>query len=129
MEDIKSRFSNKTLGVVILGSIYAIVTTLVLVLIFALLIMLINIPDGFIMPINQLIKIISIFVGTLVLRGKEKGLTKGFIIGFIYSLLALIIFSFLSSSLSFSWSTLVDIVFGTIIGGICGIICVNFRHK
>ena len=110
------------------GTIYAITCSLVLILIFALLIRFLNIPDGYIMPINQAIKIISLFFGCfLSLRGKEKGFIKGIIIGILYSFLSYIIFSFLCGNFSFELTTITDLIFSAFIGGLCGIICVNTK--
>jgi len=112
------------------GTIYAITCSLILILIFALIIRFLNVPDGFIMPINQAIKIISLFLGSfLALRGSEKGFIKGLILGLLYSFLSYIIFSFLCGDFSFGLTTITDLLFSGLIGGICGIICVNIKSR
>lgn len=112
------------------GTIYAITCSLILILIFALLIRFLNIPDGFIMPINQAIKIISLFLGNfLAFRGTDKGFIKGLILGLLYSFLSYIIFSFLCGNFNFGLTTLTDLLFSAILGGISGIISVNIKGR
>lgn len=122
--------SNKSTGLQILkGSITAVSVTLVLILLFALLLRFTNITDKIIMPVNQVIKIASIFIGvySALKYHREKGWVKGMLIGLTYSVLAFIVFAILSSSLSFSWSTVLDILFGSVVGGIVGVIVVNMK--
>ncbi|MBR4745442.1 MAG: TIGR04086 family membrane protein [Clostridia bacterium] len=113
------------------GAIVAISVSLVLILLFALLIRFLGINDNLIMPINQVIKIFSIFFGVfLALKGNaQSGLVKGFVIGIIYTIIAYITFSLLSGSFKLSISLLYDIIFGGIIGAISGIISVNILKK
>ena len=113
------------------GAIIAISISLVLILLFALLIRFFGISDNLIMPINQIIKILSIFFGVfLALKDHaQNGLVKGLIIGIVYTLIAYITFSILSGYFKLSLSLLYDIIFGGIIGGISGIISVNLIKK
>lgn len=112
------------------GALTALSITLVLILIFALLIRFTSIPDNTIMPVNQAIKIISLFFGIFfaLKKNREKGFVKGLIIGLIYIILAYIVFSLLSGKFAFSPTNIIDVVFAIIIGGLCGIICVNIRR-
>ncbi len=122
--------SNKSTGLQILkGSITAVSVTLVLILLFALLLRFTNITDKIIMPVNQVIKIVSIFFGvySALKYHREKGWVKGMLIGLTYSVLAFVVFAILSSSLSFGWSTILDILFGSVVGGIVGVIVVNLK--
>lgn len=116
---------------VIKGSLWAVSITLILILLFAIIIRFTNLPDNFIMPINQIIKIFSILVGCFLgARVKaEKGLKMGFLIGLFYSISAYLIFSILSNSFSFSTTLIIDTVFASIIGAICGVFAVNIESK
>lgn len=111
------------------GAMISVSISLVLILLFALLIKFFNISQSFILPINQVIKIISIFIGTLFAFGKvkEKGFLKGMLIGLIYTILAYSVFSILAGEFSFSLTSLTDMLFGAIIGGISGILVVNLK--
>ncbi|MGN0961858.1 MAG: TIGR04086 family membrane protein [Christensenellales bacterium] len=109
------------------GTIVAISVTLVLILLFALLIRFCNISDNWIFPINQVIKIISMFVGGVVFLRKhnKKGFLKGLILGFAYYILSYIIFSILQGGFSLSISNLYDLILTVLMGGLIGIIVVN----
>ena len=113
------------------GAIVAISISLVLILLFALLIRFFGISDNLIMPINQIIKILSIFFGVfLALKDHaQNGLVKWLIICVVYTLIAYITFSILSGYFKLSLSLLYDILFGGIIGAISGIISVNLIKK
>ncbi|MDR3318681.1 MAG: TIGR04086 family membrane protein [Clostridiales bacterium] len=106
----------------------AIASTLVLILIFALIICLAGIPDGAIMPINQGIKIVSLLLASLLsFKVKKGGWKKGMLLGVIYVAAAFIIFSLIDGAFEFKWSLAIDILLGTVVGIICGIIAVNIR--
>ena len=83
------------------------------------------------MPVNQVIKGVSVFLGVFLglKKSKELGLVCGLLIGFIYTIAAFLVFSILSGSFNFDITLLTDIVFGAIIGAICGIICVNIKKS
>lgn len=119
--------SNK--GGLVKGSIVALVSTLILILIFAVVLKFVELNDSFIMPINQVIKVVSIFLGVKVMlkNCKEKGLLRGVLLGLIYTLISYTAFSLLSKSFIFDLSVIIDIIFGSIIGGICGVIMVNYK--
>lgn len=124
--------TNKSIGLQLLkGSITSVSITLVLILLFALLIRFVNISEVVIMPVNQFIKIISIFFGvySALKFHREKGWIKGMLIGVVYSVLAFVVFSILSSSLSLSLSTFLDIIFSAIIGGLSGVLVVNMKNR
>ena len=116
---------------VIKGMLVAISISLVAILLFALIIRFTGINDNWIMPINQVIKIVSIFLGCMVSlkRSKAKGLYKGLVLGFFYTIFAFFLFSALSGSLSFSLTFLNDLLFGSIVGGLCGIIAANLKRN
>ncbi len=111
------------------GAVVSISITLVLILIFALFVRFFNVPDGYIFPINQVIKMISIFVGLWIMfkSGREKGFLKGLILGIIYFVLSFLIFSILQKSFSFSLNNFYDLLLTTFMSGLLGIILVNIR--
>ena len=119
------------IGYIAKGTLLALCTSLVLVLVFAFLLKFTNISDSAIAPVNQVIKGVSIFLGVFIglRKCKELGLVSGLLIGFIYTLVAFLVFSILSGSFTFDLSLLTDAVFGAVIGAICGIICVNIKKS
>ena len=112
---------------ILISSVIAVSISLVLILIFALLLRFVNIDTGFIMPINQVIKMVSIFIGCLVgfKSNKYNGFLKGLAVGVVYTVLAYLIFSLLSFSFNFNIAFIFDILCAMLIGGISGIIVVN----
>lgn len=119
------------IGFITKGTLIALCTSLVLVLVFAFILKFTNISDSVINPINQVIKGVSIFLGVFIglKKCKELGLVSGLLIGFIYTLLAFVVFSLLSGSFVFDITLLTDSVFGAVIGAICGIISVNIKKS
>lgn len=114
---------------IIKGVLYATSFSLVSILVFALIIKFVGITDNLIVPINQVIKVVSIFIGVnFALKNcYNKGFVKGALIGLFYTLVAYILFSAMSKNFIFNLSLLNDLVFGTIIGAICGVIVVNLK--
>ena len=113
------------------GTFVSLLISLVGILIFALFLKFVDISDGWIMPINQIIKVLSIFFGvkSMIKYSEGKGFAKGLVLGLVYTIFAFIIFSLLSSSFVFDVTLLFDTLFGAIIGIICGIICVSTKRS
>ena len=116
---------------IVKGSLIALCVSLIGILIFASCLKSTSLSDKLILPINQVIKGLSIFLGVFfgLKKRKEMGLVSGLLIGFVYTIVAFIVFSILNGAFNFDHTLLNDIVFGTIIGGICGIICVNLKKS
>ena len=112
---------------IISGTIVAVASTLIMILIFALLIRFFNIKDTFIFPVNQIIKVTSLFIGSFVsLKGvKSKGFLQGLLIGLIYFVLSFIVFSILQNKFSLTMSNVYDLILTTLMGGIVGIIVIH----
>lgn len=109
----------------------AVLISIVGVLVLAFIYRLTGIGDFVIKIINQVIKVVSIFVGTMVCtkNDKTKGLLKGGIVGFFYTLVTYLVFSLLSSTFSIQINFVYDLLFGIIMGSICGVMCVNSQKK
>lgn len=113
------------------GALMALSISLIAICIFAFVLRFIDISSDFIKPINQVIKIVSILIGTLYgLKGiKDMGLIRGFSIGIVYVILSFIVFSILNGGFSIDSSIVNDLIFGGVAGAISGIIAVNLRKK
>ncbi len=113
------------------GSLMALSICLILILIFAFILRFVAISDSLIKPINQVIKTISILVGTFygLKKCKDMGLISGLLIGLMFTIISFFAFSILDGNFEFGISLVNDCLFGSIIGGICGIIAVNLRKK
>ena len=120
---------NKMILSVIKGSLIALCFTLVGILIFAFILKFTNIPESMILPVNQVIKGVSVFFGVFIglKKSKEMGLVSGLLIGLIYTIVAFLVFSALNGSFLLDKRLLNDTLFGGVMGAICGIICVNIK--
>lgn len=116
---------------VLKGSLIALSISLVGILIFAFFIKYVAVPTEAIKPINQVIKGISLLIGTFIALKKvhQMGLINGLLIGLSYTILAFLTFSILDGNFEMNKTFINDLLFGGIIGAICGIISVNFRRK
>jgi putative membrane protein (TIGR04086 family) len=115
---------------IIRGILLAAVISLAGVLILALIVKLTSIGSEVILPVNQIIKILSVLLGCLFgIKEKEKGALKGSIIGLSYSLLSIFIFLIMNKTLSGSSINYIDLIAGTAAGCLSGIIAVNFKKK
>ena len=106
------------------SAVVGLITSIILVLILAFLLKFIQIGDNAISIIDQIIKIISIFVAvlTLVKASPYKILIKGGLVGALYSMLTFITFSALQNSYNLSLNLIIDIALGTVAGMIVAII-------
>lgn len=113
------------------GSLMALSISLILICIFAFLLRFCDIKAEAIKPINQVIKIVSILIGTFygLKKTTEMGLITGLFIGLMYTLLAFVVFSLLNGGFCFERSLINDFIFASIAGGIAGIVAVNFRKN
>ena len=109
---------------------YGVAISIAGVLLLALVYRMTAMSDITIKIINQIIKVLSIFVGVMVcMKGdRSKGLIKGGVVGLCYTLVTYIVFSLLSSSFSFGLNFIFDMIFGVIMGCICGVIGVNGKN-
>lgn len=111
------------------GALVAVSTTLILILLFALIVRFFNVSDKWIFPINQVIKVISLILGVIVIlkSSREKGFVRGLILGLAYFILSFVIFSILQSSFKIGIKNIYDLILTTLMGGLIGIIVVNIK--
>ncbi len=116
--------NNSSLKSIFVGSVVALVVSLLSILLFAFLVKLTGLNDNLIKPINQIIKIVSILIGCLVAFNGEtkKTLFLGAIVGIFYIVFAFVLFSALNGEFNFSFSLVFDILFGLAVGIVCAII-------
>ena len=98
----------------------AAVITLALVLVFALLIKLFSIGSSVILPVNQIIKVLAIFLGCFFCLKPGKTAIKGVVCGICTVIVTYFLFAAIAGEISFGWSNLLDLVFGALAGGISG---------
>lgn len=109
----------------------SVASTLIMILLFALLIRFFNISDAWIFPVNQIIKVLSILFGVIIIlkNNNGKGFLKGILLAIVYFILSTIVFSILQGSFSFKLNNFYDLLLTALIGGIIGIIVVNVKKK
>ncbi len=111
------------------GVVFSLLVTVIGILIFAVVVYFCALPDNVNKPVNQFIKIISIFLGVFCSKNNTKGLLFGLLLGIIYGIFTYLLFSGISGKILFSLSMLVDLILSVVVGTISGIICVNVNKE
>lgn len=115
---------------IVKACIISVIISLLFVLILALCVKLFTMEAKVIMPINQVIKILSIFGGCFFgFKYKEKGAIKGGIVGIFYAVLSVLVFGIIENSVSFKNFNWFDMIAAIIAGIISGILAVNIRKS
>ena len=118
---------NKNIVRVIKGSIFAIVISLVLLLIYASLLAYTTISETTMVPVVITIVGISILIGSSIssFRIKKQGMLNGALVGLIYMVFIYILSSALLTGFSMDIKSVIMIIVGIVAGMIGGIIGVN----
>lgn len=113
------------------GLLISIGVTLVCILIFALLMQWLKPEDTVIRVINQLIKLLSIFIGTwmIVGKGEEGGMLYGALLGLIYMAVGVGLYALLSGQQLPFTAYLSDIAMGVAGGGIAGAVVSGMKKR
>ena len=111
--------------------VIAVLVSMVLVLVFALIVKAIDLSENVIGYVNVGIKTVSVLIGTLLgfKRGGTGGWLKGLVSGLLYVFVSFLVFAAISGNFSFKNLSWVDIATGPIVGLICGVIAVNAKKK
>ena len=107
-------------GEIIRGGLLSFVFATILVLVFSLIVKLTNMSATAVPIVNQVIKILSVFLGVFFsLKNKEKCWLKGIL---FFAVLIFVVFSLLANS--FNWAGFgIDLAIDAVVGAIAGIIC------
>jgi len=113
------------------SAILGVIVSIVLVLLLAFVLKFVELTDGVISIIDEIIKIISIFIASisLVKKSPYKILYKSALLGGVYTFLTFIVFSALRGSYSFGLGLIVDVVLGAVVGIIVAIILNIFSKE
>ncbi|MBQ6728006.1 MAG: TIGR04086 family membrane protein [Clostridia bacterium] len=114
---------------VIKATALSLISSLVGILLFALIVKLVALSDGTVKTVNQFIKVIAVFIGCFFSVKGKLGIVKGGVSGALCTVLLYAVFALMSGSGIFSVQTLADMLFTAVVGGIAGIIAVNLRGK
>ncbi|MBR2614563.1 MAG: TIGR04086 family membrane protein [Clostridia bacterium] len=104
-----------------------VILTLLLVLIFGFIVKIFSISEKVIMPVNQFIKVVAVFIGCFFSIRGSAGFLKGLIVGLISTLIVYLIFFIIGGRFDFNYKFFIDLIFVSIIGMISGIITVNVK--
>ena len=120
--------SKSFFGQVLRGVVTAVLITLICVLVFALVLNFTSLSDEVILPVNQGIKLLAVFLGCFCALNSEGGFIKGGLIGLLSTFFTFLIFALISGGQNFGWGVLIDLVFGLLLGGISGLITARIRR-
>ena len=108
---------------------FSVVFTLAAVLVFALVIKLFSIGSGVILPVNQVIKYVAIFLGCFLCIRTDKRIVMGVVCGACTAVLTYLLFAAIAGSISFGWGNIIDFVCGALAGGISGALAGLIRSR
>ncbi len=109
----------------------AILITLGGMAILAALVILTPISDGLLTMLNQVLKVVAIFVGALaaVGRGGERGFAIGALVGLVYMVLGYLVYSIVDGMLAPAPQMALEFALGALIGAISGAIAANLKPR
>ena len=113
------------------GLAVSVLATAAAVIVFALIISFVDMSDGVIRVVNQLIKAAAVFLGvrTIVPRGDDSGIRRGALLGLVYMGLGVLIYALLTQQ-KISWmGYLIDVFMGVAAGGLSGMLQGSLRSK
>ena len=113
------------------GLLLAIAMTAAAVIVFALIISFVDLSDGVIRVINQLIKAGAIFAGVwhAAPRGDESGVRRGALRGRIYMGVGVLVYALLSQQKITLLGYGADVLMGVAAGGLSGMLMSSLRPK
>lgn len=125
MENIKIKQNNSIINI-FRGVVIALITTVILLIIFSVILTYTNIQENVINPVIMIITVVSILIGSSIvnIKIKKNGLINGGIIGALYIITIYLISSLLNWRFSLEIQSIImigiSIIFG-ILGGIIGV--------
>ena len=113
------------------GLLLSIAVTAAAVILFAVIIGLMDVNDGVIRIVNQLIKAGAIFVGvrSIVPRGDESGIRRGALLGLLYMGIGVLVYALLTRQQITVWGYVIDVLMGIAAGGLSGMLMGSLRTK
>lgn len=129
MQKIKSLNFSSLLSI-LKCCLLGIVTTLIGVVLFAVVLKFVDVPSMVVSYVNDIIKSVAIFVTMICIKKSHDGklILKAVFAGVVYAVLSFIIFSIMNGGFTFNLSFLYDLLFAIIVAVIASII-VNLTFK
>lgn len=116
---------------IIKGSLFAIITSAILLLIFAILLCYTSLSESTMLPVILVVTGVSILIGSMISTRKirKNGILNGGMVGLIYIIILYLISSLFLAGFSLTFNPFIMLVVGIITGMIGGIIGVNTNRK
>ena len=109
---------------VLKASLIGVITSILLVLLFAFVLKFVDLNSNVISIVDQIIKILSIFIAVVTLNkyNGDKLLGKGAFVGVAYAIITFVVFSLLNGGFSLGVGIVSDIAFSAVVGGLSAIL-------
>lgn len=126
---MSERENTRPVSVQLLGGLAAsLITTLLAVLVFAVIILVFDFGSAVITAVNQVIKVISILCGTLIASRRMKGWKAGLCVGAAYMTLGVILYCAFSGELLPVAAIAGDMALGCASGLLCGMLAGTMKR-
>ena len=111
----------KNLVRIIKGSLFAIITSAILLLFFAVLLCYTSLSENTMLPVILVVTGISILIGSMVSTRKirKNGILNGGMVGFIYIIILYLISSLFLAGFSLTFNSFIMVIVGVVTGMIC----------
>ena len=128
--DNPAKEKNSSIIKVVKGSVIAIVLTLILLSIYAVLLSTTDISETTMVPVVLVITGISILIGSSMstVSIKNKGMINGFLVGLIYIIALYIVSSLMLVGFELNFNSILMMLVGAVTGMIGGVIGVNLKQ-
>lgn len=121
-------FFQKGVFQVIKAVAVALLCSVLLCAIYALVLRVAPMADVAITVVTQVLKGVSLATGTILFLKGERGLIKGAVCGLLFSMLGYLTFSALGGDFSLSWLIALEILLFAAVGGLTGVAAVNLKR-
>ena len=119
------------LGSILKGVLISAAATLVGMLLLAAAVVWLDISDGALSALNQVLKLVSILLGArfAVGVGGERGFVTGAAVGLLYMALGYVLYWRLGGALFSAAAMLLEMLAGFAVGAAAGAVCANLRPR
>lgn len=121
----------KTLWALTRGLLAAVAATLAGMLLLAAAVIYLDVTDGALAALNQLLKLFSVVLGArlAVGVGGERGFVTGAAVGLLYMALGYVLYWQLGGALFSAAAMLLEMLVGCLTGAAAGAVCANLRPR
>ncbi len=107
----------------------SVLLSVILSLVYSLLATMCSFPSGANIPVNLVIKLVSIGLGCFMFVKNEKGALYGLLFGAIYFIVSALVFNLISNDWQINLFTLANILYCAFVGMIVGVIKINIKSN